>query len=128
MRERIRDIERLRHIDGTTLARRWRFVDDFYDGLARVENKQGKYGFISMTGDMVIPCKWESAECFYEGIAWGKNERGECFYINTTGKIVKNCLKIYDICTKKKQLWNSIIYIHLNFKIYCDVIMGVNHI
>ena len=41
----------------------------FRDGLARV-SKNGKYGFIDETGQVVVPVEYNSATFFSEGLAW----------------------------------------------------------
>jgi hypothetical protein len=72
------------------------WIDSFADGLAPVstgdwDNRIGivnrRFGFINMSGEIVIPLEYESAQPFSEGLAavgrdnlWG--------YINTRGEVV----------------------------------------
>ena len=73
---------------------KWRFaikprydaVGDFSDGLAPVQTN-GKWGFIDMTGKVIIPLQFDEADSFSEKLAavqtddkWG--------YINRTGTFV----------------------------------------
>lgn len=41
----------------------------FNEGMAWVENEDGKYGYINKKGELVIPCKYDSANLFHEGLA-----------------------------------------------------------
>ncbi|WP_326992686.1 WG repeat-containing protein [Chitinophaga sp. 212800010-3] len=44
-------------------------VEPFADGLASVRNKNGDYGFVDVTGKLVIPCIYKQANSFNLGIA-----------------------------------------------------------
>ena len=44
----------------------YQYGDMFENGLARVQNKAGLYGWIDMTGYEVIPCIYQFADCFSE--------------------------------------------------------------
>lgn len=68
----------------------WKYQGDFYEGLARVLDDNGKYGFIDKTGQLVIPCKWESAWPFSEGLAVVQDNNGKWHKIDKTGKIIKD--------------------------------------
>ena len=57
---------------------------DFSEGLAKVE-LNGKYGFIDITGQEVIPLKYDDAYVFREGLAEVKLN-GKWGYIDKTGK------------------------------------------
>lgn len=60
---------------------------NFSEGLAVVENKQGKCGYIDKTGKLIIECEYDSAWDFEEGLAAvEKNEKYG--YINKQGKLV----------------------------------------
>ena len=47
----------------------WNSASDFSEGLARVENKNSRWGYIDITGEVVIPCEWSDALDFSEGLA-----------------------------------------------------------
>lgn len=47
----------------------WNDVAPFSEGLARVRDNNGLYGFINKKGEIVIPCIYEDAVSFNEGYA-----------------------------------------------------------
>ena len=49
--------------------------------------KDGKYGYINKTGDMVVPPMYEKADYFYDGLAAIKS-KGKIGFINSVNKIV----------------------------------------
>ena len=49
------------------LKKKWQKQEDFYEGLASVEDANGMYGFIDKTGKVVVPCQWKWAWRFSEG-------------------------------------------------------------
>ena len=66
-----------------------RSVEVFYDGMARVSNREGMSGYLDMTGKLVIPMEYNTSSNFHDGMAkvydaanafWG--------YIDKTGKLV----------------------------------------
>ena len=68
-------------------------VDDFYDGLASVqeftENGQGKWGYVDATGKMVIaPTFSYMPSCFSEGTAVIKKQNNKYCAIDKTGNII----------------------------------------
>ncbi len=52
-------------------------------------NDTGKWGYISKTDKVVIPCQWKSADPFFDGVATVWDDNGKCGFIDKTGKIVK---------------------------------------
>jgi len=48
----------------------WAWAGKFSEGLARVRNTEGKYGFINTSGEVVIPFMYKNAGSFSEGLAW----------------------------------------------------------
>lgn len=48
---------------------KWMNVDNFYDGLAPVDDSSGKWGYLDMNGNRVIPCTWDAASPFEDGMA-----------------------------------------------------------
>ena len=68
---------------------RWDYKGDYREGLAFVKDKNGKYGFVDKTGNLVIPCQWEWAGGFKNGKARVGDNNGKAFYIDKTGKKVK---------------------------------------
>lgn len=61
-------------------------IDCLSDGLARIE-RDGKYGFIDNTGQVVIPPKYDLAWDFSEGLA-RVSQNGKAGFIDNTGKVV----------------------------------------
>ena len=62
-----------------------------HDGRIYVKvSKEGLYGFMDATGELVIPCEWDEAEPFSEGFALVKKD-GKYGYIDTTGELVIPC-------------------------------------
>ncbi len=48
----------------------------FFDGLARVKDEDGKWGYINSKGELAIPCTFDDAEPFKDGLALvSKNEK-----------------------------------------------------
>lgn len=70
----------------------WRHAEDFKDGLALVQNKEGRYGFIDITGAEIIPCQWKSVgswnKQFCEGLARVSDENDLHGFIDKTGSVV----------------------------------------
>ncbi len=64
---------------------------DFHEGLAIVQDSNGKCGYIDKTGNLVIPCKWEVVGDFHEGLAIVQDSNGKCGCIDKTGKLVIPC-------------------------------------
>ena len=65
------------------------YVMDFYEGLACVRKKDGKYGFIDENGKMVIELKdgYICRTAFYRGLALVEKD-GKYGYIDRKGKVV----------------------------------------
>ena len=64
---------------------------NFHDGLAVVENKKGKRGYIDKKGKVVIKQKYDWAEDFNNGLALvkqGPDEARKMAYIDKQGKHV----------------------------------------
>ena len=70
----------------------WYDASWFEDGLASVENNQGKQGCIDKNGRVVISCKYDEELCFSEGLAtiYNEWENGGSFLIDKTGQKVCN--------------------------------------
>ncbi len=68
-------------------------IYNFSDGLAKVQNNNGKWGYINAEFREVIPCVYDEVKYFSEGVARVKrNEKWG--YINKDGKEIVPC--IYD--------------------------------
>lgn len=61
----------------------------FSEGYAIVR-KDGKYGFINIKGEEVIPCKYENARSFSEGLA-AVQKNNKWGFVNTNGEEVIPC-------------------------------------
>lgn len=60
--------------------------------LIPVQNESGKYGYVNVSGTIIIPCEFDRVEVFSEGLAWvmKRDEEGNQKYgcINAEGEIV----------------------------------------
>ncbi len=81
----------------TISPRKFEFVHEFKNGLARIENMESsgkRYGYIDRTGKIVIPVQYKEAKDFSEGLALvspiDKKSNGHDYYgfIDRTGKKV----------------------------------------
>ena len=76
----------------TVFECKWNEVYYFHDGLAAVQDDNGKWGYIDKTGTLVIPCQWDDAESFLDGKAWvmiGTYGSNTYRQIDKTGKYVE---------------------------------------
>jgi len=60
----------------------------FNEGLALVQNSEGKFGFIDEKGKFIIPPIYKEANSFSEDCALVKNEQGGLEYIDKMGKTI----------------------------------------
>ena len=77
--------------DRIVIPCKWKDAGNFKEGLAPVQNKEGRCGYIDKTGTIVIPYKWQDAGDFSEGLAAVQDENEKCGYIDKTGKLVIPC-------------------------------------
>lgn len=70
---------------------KYKLIREFHEGLARVQNNKGLWGFINKKGEEVIPCQFKDAKDFSEGLAPVCNEEGKWEYIDKRGKLVISC-------------------------------------
>ena len=70
---------------------KYTYTGTFKEGLARVKNQQGLWGYINKKGIEVIPCQFENAQDFSEGLAIIRNKEGLAGYIDKNGQIVIEC-------------------------------------
>lgn len=59
--------------------------------LHPVENAEGRWGYATSDGDVVIPHQWRIAGNFYEGLAKVVDDSGKCGFIDKTGELVIPC-------------------------------------
>ena len=61
----------------------------FFEGLSAVQDRQGKWGFMNVNGDVIINCQFDNEydPAFSEGLACVK-QRGLWGFIDRTGKVV----------------------------------------
>lgn len=65
-------------------------IDEFKERRARVIDQAGKFGFVDVLGNEVIPCTYDNATSFesnYANVTLGSDQ----FSINKLGECVKNC-------------------------------------
>lgn len=67
---------------------KYKFIGELHDGLARVQNNKGLWGFINRRGEEVIPCQFKESNSFTEGLAPVCNEEGKWGYIDKNGNLV----------------------------------------
>ncbi len=66
----------------------WQDIGDNYEGLIRVCDSQGMYGYIDKDRNVVIPCKWYDANDFCEGLTLVRDSNNMYGYINKNGETV----------------------------------------
>lgn len=76
----------------------WKGASSFREGMASVQDDQGKYGCIDTKGRLVIPCQYEDDISFHEGLATIYND-GESFVIDKTGR------KVFDLECGCDHVW-----------------------
>ena len=85
----------LKFIDYT--ESKYKEISPFNNGLARVLNKQKKYGYINTDGIEVIPCIYDEASDFNNGIACVSIKsvytKKLTLYINTKGETIIDASK-----------------------------------
>jgi hypothetical protein len=73
---------------------------DYCEGLIRIKNENGKWGYINTKCEIIIPFDYEKAKDFSEGLALVKKENGNWGYINHKGEwiIQPDFLGGKDVC------------------------------
>lgn len=66
---------------------KYKELGSFHDGLACV-NRNGKYGYINIKGEEVIPCSYTNADDFSNGVA--RVIDGKVKYIDVNGSVVSS--------------------------------------
>jgi hypothetical protein len=66
---------------------KWKYLDAFFEGKARFETHDGKFGFLDEAGHIIIPPQFDNASRFNEGLA-AVQIKGKWGYIDHSGKIV----------------------------------------
>ena len=69
----------------------WNRTFDFHEGLAKVQDSEGKMGYIDTSGEVRIPCQWINALFFSEGMAGVQDSNSKWGFIDKTGKVVIPC-------------------------------------
>ena len=67
---------------------KWVETGDFYEGLCYVRDKNGKWGFINKSGEIVIPCQYQGWGNFKNGKARVEDENGKEIYIDKNGNVI----------------------------------------
>ena len=67
-------------------TKQYDFVDDCVCGLAKV-SKDGKFGYVTKSGELVVPLVYDEALTFSEGRA-GVRKGNKWGYLDSTGKVV----------------------------------------
>lgn len=92
----------------------------FFDGLARVRDEDGKWGYINTKGELAIPCTYDDAEPFSDGVAMVTktekkseggsetqfgfiNKKGETVIKFETGKIYSSSSEGLIACSDDKE-------------------------
>ncbi|WP_106829044.1 WG repeat-containing protein [Parabacteroides pacaensis] len=74
-------------MENSKVLKKYKSVEPFKEGFARVQSLDGKYGFVDAKGREVIPVVYEQVEDFNEGLALVKRGNNYMF-INVSGKVV----------------------------------------
>lgn len=69
----------------------WEGVSFLSNGMYRVHDSQGMYGFLDERKTLVIPCQWKYAHTFSNGLAAVMDSTGKYGIIDKTGKVVIPC-------------------------------------
>ena len=70
------------------LAGQWLETRCFREGLARVMDKNRRWGYVDESGKLVIPCRWLEAGPFWGGTAEVEDDDGTLATIDRTGQII----------------------------------------
>lgn len=65
-------------------------VDQFCNGVAKVQNQQGYYGLVNTAGKEILPCRYDKIYGFYEGMARVVDNRKYGF-VNLSGQLLIPC-------------------------------------
>lgn len=78
-----------KHNSRPVIPCKWKDVRNFSEGLAGVEGDNYRWGFIDMSGDLVISCQWKRIwKDFHNGLACVENINGKAGFIDKTGTVV----------------------------------------
>jgi hypothetical protein len=80
------------HTNTVVIPCKWNNAYPFKNGFARIQNDEGKWGYINNTGTEVIPCEWINAKDFSEELAPVQTHNGKWGYINNKGNMVISCI------------------------------------
>ena len=72
---------------GEGFIKKWKEIREYDEGLAGVRNADGRWGYIDMTGKLVIPCQWKKALFFSEGLAGVQDDNEKWGFIDKMGKV-----------------------------------------
>lgn len=65
-----------------------KFIGDFHDGYAWVDDSNYRYGVIDASGKQTVKCQYKFMTDFLGGYAGAKNEKDQCGIIDGNGKTV----------------------------------------
>ncbi len=81
-------------------------VNDFSEGLASVQNAEGKWGFINYQDSLVIPAVYDKLASFKDGLAWAEiTSENKYGFINKNGDwviLLDEPEKVFDLRLNKK--------------------------
>lgn len=69
----------------------WDFGFGFSEGLARIRNKEGKYGYINRSGNTVVPFCFLEASDFHDGLACVTDNNYKKGFIDKSGSVAIAC-------------------------------------
>jgi hypothetical protein len=69
---------------------KWKYIESFSDGLAKVKDDLEYYGYVDKKGKLAIPCQWKTAERFRNSKAKVGDSNGREFFIDKTGSIIED--------------------------------------
>jgi hypothetical protein len=95
--------------DSNEKKKKWKFISNYHEGFARVQDETGKWGFIDGKNNIISPCIWTEAGSFHEGLAYVRGETGLYGYIDKMGKQVVPLQwnKAHDFSCKRARVKNS---------------------
>lgn len=59
----------------------------FSEGMAQFRDSSGRWGYVSINGEVAIPPKYKRARPFSGGLALVEEEGGRCVYVDKTGRV-----------------------------------------
>lgn len=84
------NVEKNKNLYRILAKHNYKKIDDFYNGLAIVQNKNnGYYGFINIKGELVIPLIFKEVKNYSNNLIAVKDDNSKWYFINLKGEKIK---------------------------------------